>query len=88
MNDTTLATMTHDAGNFEILTTPRATQTGESGEKPMVVVYDRQAEGYVRLDRTDLVLPTDGPGDQGVPAVAWRGRIYLMSAKALEIYGD
>jgi hypothetical protein len=88
MNDTTLATMTHDAGAFEILSSPRASQAGESGEKPIAIVYDRQAEGYVRLDRNDLVLPSDTPGELGSPALAWRGRIYLMSAKALEIYGD
>jgi outer membrane protein assembly factor BamB/tetratricopeptide (TPR) repeat protein len=88
LNDTTLATMTHDAGNFEILSSPRASLPGESGEKPIVIVYDRQAEGYVRLDRTDLVLPSDTPGELATPALAWRGRIYLMSPKSLEIYGD
>jgi hypothetical protein len=88
LNDTLLATMTHDAGNFEVLATPRGSQSGEPGEKPMVVVYDRQAEGYVRMDRSDLVLPSDTPGELGAPAVAWRGRIYVMSTKALEIFGD
>jgi hypothetical protein len=88
MTDTMLATMTHDAGNFELLATPRASQTGDSGEKPMAVVYDRQAEGYVRMDRADLVLPSDTPGELGLPALAWRGRIYILSSKALEIYGD
>ena len=88
MTDTTLATMSHDVGGFELLTTPRATPQGESGEKPAVVVYDRQAEGYVRMDRTDLVLPSDTPGDMGSPAVAWRGRLYILSTKALEIFGD
>jgi len=88
MNDTTVATMIHDAGGFEILATPRATPAGESGEKPAMVVYDRQAEGYVRFDRSDLVLPSDSPGELGLPAVAWRGRLYVMSSKALEIFGD
>jgi len=88
MNDTSLATMTHDAGNFEVLTTPRGSQAGEPGEKPMMIVYDRQAEGYVRIDRTDLVLPSDTPGELGLPAVAWRGRLYVMSTRALEIYAD
>ena len=36
---------------------------GESSEKPAVVVYDRRAEGYVRLDRSDLVLSSDAPGE-------------------------
>jgi hypothetical protein len=89
MADPTTATMIHDAGNFEILTAPRASQTGEAGEKPAVVVYDRQAEGYVRLDRAgDLVLPSDAPGEASSPAVTWRGRLYVLSTKALEIYGD
>jgi hypothetical protein len=88
MNDTTLATMMHDAGNFEVLAAPKASQTGEMGEKPAVVVYDRQAEGYVRLDRTDLVLSSEAPGEISVPAVTWRGRLYVMSTRALEIFGD
>ncbi|MBI3857422.1 MAG: PQQ-binding-like beta-propeller repeat protein [Planctomycetes bacterium] len=88
MNDTTTATMIHNAGSFEVLATPQATPTGESGEKPAVVVYDRQADGYVRLDRADLVRPSDTPGEFSPPALAWRGRLYVMSTKALEIFGD
>ena len=57
------------------------------GENP-VIVYDRQSEGYVRLDRSDLVQSSDTPGESGLPAVFWRGRLYILSAKALEIYGD
>jgi len=80
--------MIHGAGNFEILAAPQAAQPGEVAVYPTVVVYDRQAEGYVRMDRTDLVQPADGPGEQRPPAASWRGRIYLMAQKAVEIYGD
>jgi hypothetical protein len=88
MNDTKLAMMAHDAGSFEVLTTPKAQVPGESSERPAVIVYDRQAEGYVRLDRADLVLPSDIPGELSSSAVAWRGRLYVMSTRALEIFGD
>lgn len=88
VGDTSVPVMTHDAGNFEVVSAARAAVPGETGEKPAVVVYDRQAEGYVRLDRTDLVIPTDAPGDSVVPAVSWRGRLFILSGKALEIYGD
>jgi hypothetical protein len=88
INDTSSAAMIHGAGTFEILAAPRATQTGEVSENPAVVVYDRAAEGYVRMDRTDLVLPADAPGESRPSAVFHRGRIYVTSLKALEIYGD
>lgn len=88
INDMSGVSMIHGAGNFEILAAPRAMQPGEVSEGPAVVIYDRKAEGYVRMDRTDLVLPSDSPGEQRSPVASWRGRIYLMSQKAVEIYGD
>jgi hypothetical protein len=88
VNDMTGVTMIHGAGNFEIFAAPRATQAGEVAENPAAVVYDRQAEGAVRMDRWDLVHPGEATGEQRPPAVAWRGRIYLLSQKALEIYGN
>ncbi|HLY08536.1 MAG TPA: PQQ-binding-like beta-propeller repeat protein [Planctomycetota bacterium] len=88
VNDMTGATMIHGAGMFEVLAAPRASQAGEVAENPAVIVYDRQAEGTVRMDRTDLVQPGETPGEPRPPAVAWRGRIYILSQKALEIYGD
>jgi len=88
INEMAGVTMIHGAGNFEILAAPQAAQPGEVAVYPTVVVYDRQAEGYVRMDRTDLVQPADGPGEQRPPAASWRGRIYLMAQKAVEIYGD
>lgn len=88
INDTATATMVHGAGTFEILTAPRAAQTGEVSENPAVVVYDRKAEGYVRMDRTDLALPADAPGETRPSALYWRGRLYVTSLKALEVYGD
>jgi hypothetical protein len=88
LNDSSAVSMTHDAGQFEVLVATRATPAGEAGEKPAVIVYDRKSEGYVRLDRSDLVAPADSPAEPGLPAVFWRGRLYVLSAKALEIYGD
>ncbi len=88
INDTSSASMIHGAGSFEILTAPRATQAGEVSENPAVMVYDRSAEGYVRMDRTDLVLPADAPGESRPSAIFYRGRIYVTSLKALEIYGN
>ena len=88
MNDMTGATMIHGAGNFEVFAAARATQPGEVAENPAVIVYDRQAEGAVRIDRTDLVQPGEAPGEQRPPAVVWRGRLYLLAQKSLEIYGD
>jgi outer membrane protein assembly factor BamB/tetratricopeptide (TPR) repeat protein len=88
INDMTGATMIHGAGNFEVFAAARATQPGEVAENPAVLVYDRQAEGTVRMDRTDLVQPGEAPGEQRPPAVVWRGRLYLLAQKALEIYGN
>jgi outer membrane protein assembly factor BamB/tetratricopeptide (TPR) repeat protein len=88
MNDTSFATMLHDAGGFEVLAAARASQPGESGEGPAVLVYDRQAEGYVRLDRSDLLQPVDPSGEWRASAIAWRGRLYLTSQRALEIFGN
>jgi outer membrane protein assembly factor BamB len=88
INDMTGAVMIHGAGNFEVLAAPRASQPGEVSENPAVVVYDRQAEGIVRIDRADLVQPGEAPGEQRPPAAVWRGRIYILSQKSLEIYGD
>jgi len=88
MNDTAAASMIHGAGVFEILSAPRASQAGEVSENPAVMIYDRSAEGYVRMDRSDLALPSDAPGENRPPAVFCRGRIYVTALKALEIYGN
>jgi hypothetical protein len=88
MIETANATMIHGAGNHEILTAPNCTPPGEVSSNPAVLVYDRKAEGYVRMDRTDLLNPADQPGELRASAAAWRGRIYILSSKSLEIYGD
>jgi outer membrane protein assembly factor BamB/tetratricopeptide (TPR) repeat protein len=88
LSDPALAALTPDAGAYLVLAAPKSYVTGDSAEKPSVVVYDRTAEGYVRLDRSDLLLPSDLPGEIRPPAVVWRGRLYVMSTKALEILGD
>jgi hypothetical protein len=81
---TSMAAFTPDGGNYALLTALRASLPGNTGETVVAVVYDKGAEGYVRLRHSELYAPLDGQP----PAKVWRGRLYLMARQGMLIFSD
>jgi hypothetical protein len=75
-----------DSGAYAVLSSPRGSFPDDAGEAAAcIVVYDKTAEGTVVITRQET-----GNFDLGGRPFAslWRGRLYLLTSKALEVYGN
>ncbi len=81
-------TLGTDSRGFAVFAAPRATAPGQAGESGVVAVYDRAAEGYLHMVHSELSASTDPAGQSQAHAAYRRGRLYLGTKQALQIYGD
>lgn len=74
-------TLAAGEGRFLALSSPQGSPPGRPGEGGVAAVYDLPGEGYLRLVRTPLAAVAE-------PVVFSRGRMYLQSREAAEIYDE
>lgn len=70
---------------YLVLAAAQAWPPGQKTPSSLAVVYDREAEGYIRGVHADLRSVMPG-GGSACPVAWWRGRLYVSSGKSLQVW--